>query len=347
MAFLDSFDDRSTAEIGSKYAVYIPPVSPLSIAIGAFGRNGTKGIRLTRGSSAATVSAEAYASVSPGVRYKMAFARRWSTLPPSGSYRSIAAMRDGGTTQCELRQYDDGIIRTYRNGVLVPGAVSSMAFLVNVYYHFEWDLLVDPAAGVTELRVNGSTVAFAVTGQNTRTSASSNIDRVGWRTIPSNSSDSNWIDEIDDVVIHNSVGFCGDLRIGYFPPTGAGTYTQWPGTGAATPHEAIDDLVPDGNTTYVSSGTIGDKQSFPIGDVPVTATIKFAQHVIVAQKTDAGPRTIAPKVVSGATEQNGSVFSLTTDYVTYLQPIDNDPNTGAVWTPAGFNAAEIGDEVIS
>lgn len=347
MAFLDSYDDRSTAEIGSRYAVYVPPSAPLTVAIGAFGRNGTNGLRLTRGSSASPVSIDMYAAVTPGARYKIAFARRWSKLPPSASYRSIATMREGGVTQCELRLYDDGTLRVYRNSVLVPGAVSTGTFLINTYYHFEWDLLVDPAAGATELRVNGSTVAFAVTGQNTRTTAASLIDQSGLRCIPSNSNDASWTDDMDDLVIHNSVSFGGDMRVGYFPPTGAGTYGQWTANGAPTLYEAVDELSPDGDATFASSGTVGHKQSFTIGDVPVTATIKFAQDVIVAQKTDAGPRTIAPKIISGATEQNGPAISLTTGYVTYLRPIDNDPNTGITWTPAGFNAAQIGDEVIS
>lgn len=348
MAFLDSFDDRATADIGAKYTNYsLVGGAQFTTAItSAAGRGGTNGLRLTRGASATTTSLDLGVTIASTSRYFICMARRWSKLPTSGNYRTIAAVRDAGTTQCELRLYGDGLIRLYRGSTLVTGAVSSISFSTDTYYHFEWDVTVHNTTGASELRVNGSTVAFAVTNQNTRNGAANQITEFNFRCIPSDTlNDTSWTDDMDDFIGHGGTVFAGDCRVGYLPVDGAGTYGDWTPNGAGTLYECVDDAAQDGDTTYASSATIGHKMTFSFANVPVTATIKYVNHVGVAKKTDAGTRTIAPRVKSGGSEQVGSNISPGTTYTYYSAAIDTDPATGVAWTPSGLNAAEVGDDV--
>jgi hypothetical protein len=65
-------------------------------------------------------------------------------------------------------------------------------------------------------------------------------------------------------------------------------------------------------------------------------------------KSDAGTRTMAVQVKSGATTVASPTVVLTTSGWQWAWRTDvTDPNTGAAWTPAAVNVAQIGPRVIA
>ncbi len=346
--FLDSFDNRGSADATARYTIAVTSSSVTISITSAAGRNGTNGLRLARNQFVASgVAVDLLRSMPGANRYKIAFARAWSTLPPSGQYRAIATMRDSGITQCELRLYGDGTLRLYRSGTLVTGGQSTFTVTAGTRYHFEWDLTVHNTTGASELRINDSITAFTVVNQNTRVTANNTINEVGIRFIPSDSGDTSFNDDIDDLIIHDSASFVGDCRVDYKPPDGNGTYAAWTANGAASLYQCVDETSHNGDTDYASSATVNQKQTFTHGDIPVTATVKFVQQVWVAKKTDAGTRTFAPRIKSGGSEQLGTNIAPGTGYAFYEQSTNLDPATGVTWTASGLNAAEFGEEVTS
>jgi hypothetical protein len=66
------------------------------------------------------------------------------------------------------------------------------------------------------------------------------------------------------------------------------------------------------------------------------------------QKDDAGSRTMAVQLKSGATTVASPTLVLTTSGFQWAWRTDLlDPNTGAAWTPAAVNNAQVGPKVIA
>jgi hypothetical protein len=66
------------------------------------------------------------------------------------------------------------------------------------------------------------------------------------------------------------------------------------------------------------------------------------------QKSDAGSRTAAVQLKSGATTVASPTLTLTTSGWQWAWRMDlTDPNTSAAWTAAAVNAAQIGPTVVS
>lgn len=343
--FLDSFDDRTTTDLLIRYPLYVSDPDFVPTITSSAGRNGTNGIRITRSAGTSSGGLSIGVTVPTAARYTFAFARRWSTLPPATHYRPIASFRDSGTSQCELRLYADGTLRMFRGTTQITGAISSSLIVANVMNHFELQVTCHNTTGAAELRLNGTVVAFAVTNVNTRNGTNNQINEVLFRCDNSSTSgDVSFVDDSDDWMIHDSATFAGDCRVGLLRPDGAGTYSEWTPTGAATLWEAVDDTTPDGDSTFSSSASIGQKETFSFQNLPPSAVIKYVQDVWNIKKTDAGTRTLAPRIKSGATEQLGTNLSPTTSYSFFAQMNNLDPATGVTWTAAGFNNAERGEE---
>jgi hypothetical protein len=102
----------------------------------------------------------------------------------------------------------------------------------------------------------------------------------------------------------------------------------------------------DGDTTYVSSTTVGANDLYtitPLATVPVSVVAVQTRGFV--RKSDAGVRMAEVQLKSGAATVTSAPFALSTSYqnVTRLDAVD--PNTGATWTAAGVNAIQIGPVV--
>lgn len=156
---------------------------------------------------------------------------------------------------------------------------------------------------------------------------------------------------LDDIYVINTSGtnnntFLGDISIEALLPNAAGTTTDWSVTGAATNHEATDDNPFDDDTSYVSSSTTTDTDTYSFDNLTnITQGIVGVQMLPNGKKQGTGTREIAPVIRSGTTDYDQTSFNLATSYDYYPTIAEQDPDTGSAWTASGINGAEFGYKV--
>ena len=149
----------------------------------------------------------------------------------------------------------------------------------------------------------------------------------------------------------------GDMRIYCSFPSADGDHTDWtPLSGNSI--DNVDELDTDfdgeidGNpddTTYVSSSTTADKESWEYTnvDVPDSATGKFVQITTYARKDGvdvAKFRNIHRDDSAGTDDTSLPDHTLSTSWDWYVDIYGDDPINSGEWTEANFNDAEFGVE---
>jgi hypothetical protein len=114
----------------------------------------------------------------------------------------------------------------------------------------------------------------------------------------------------------------------------------------------VNEAPQDGGATYVYDSTAGDADFYAIAALPSPITPFTTVGTITRafmQKTDAGSRTGAVQLKSGATVVASPTLSLAPgsgfQWASRLDLVD--PNTGAAWAAAAVNAAQIGPLVVT
>jgi hypothetical protein len=122
-------------------------------------------------------------------------------------------------------------------------------------------------------------------------------------------------------------------------------------TYASTPAnwQAVSEPQQDGATSYVFDSNPGDADFYGVASIASTPTTVIATTVrAYMQKSDAGTRTAAVQLKSGATTVASPTLVLTTSGWQWAWRMDlTDPNTGAAWTAAAVNSAQIGPKVVA
>lgn len=155
----------------------------------------------------------------------------------------------------------------------------------------------------------------------------------------------------DDIIVGDSTGtentsIPGDTKIVTLLPDGAGASSDFTANGAATNHEAADDAPTDGDTTYNSSSTSGDRDTFSFEDLPETPdAVIGVQKRIAARKEGTGALAVRAVLTSGTTTDVGATKGLSNFYQFSSEIYDTDPDTGSPWTEAGVNAIKAGYEI--
>lgn len=158
---------------------------------------------------------------------------------------------------------------------------------------------------------------------------------------------------------YTSVAQLGDLRIeGQLPLTdadgGGGHYQDFiPNTG--TDHGAlVREDPPDGDTTYVASGVVGNKETFKYPALSiVSGTVYGVQNMPDVKKSDPGTRLIANLLYEGSTLTTGDNLGPSQTNYTYqvggrtgyLLWAKNPRTPGVNFTATQINSAEHGIEV--
>lgn len=113
---------------------------------------------------------------------------------------------------------------------------------------------------------------------------------------------------------------------------------DWTVTGAATAHEAIDEAVPDDDTSYIEAVNDGDTTGVGFPDAPTNIVGILGLFAKARVKTSApGDGGIRIDCRSGATVEQGAAVVLPTGYVGVKQGFLFDPDTSAPWTSAAID----------
>jgi hypothetical protein len=263
-----------------------------------------------------------------------------ATAVPAGGLR-VKALADGtdfleffngSTTHVRLRCANtSGVLQVHGAGVLVA---SGPALVPGRWYWIDYELPIGDSVTV-KVWIDGALVINAA-GVDTRNGATTTVDN--WRL-----SGATGLWGFDDFILGTGTGPVGDHNVEFVLPDGAGAFAEWASNGAATNWQCIDEPgASDGDTTYVSSATAGQRVRTTAGDLVSTAgTITAIQLEAIARKDDAGVRTLALVSRLAGTDKVGATQGLGASYGGFSELQTVDP-AGAAWTIANVNAAEIG-----
>jgi hypothetical protein len=268
----------------------------------------------------------------------------------AASFTSNAAIlmqfMDDTTTQVELRVDATGHLFVTRNGTTL-GSPSTNALLLNTWYYIEIKVVFHQTAGSVEVRV-AETVWVSTTGVDTCNTANQFANNI-FNVIGANLAGHSF----DDLYLCNAAGsgannFLGDCRIETLYPTGAGTYAEWTPS-AGTNFGAVDEATANDDTDYVSSSTVGQRDTHATGNlVTATGTVRAIQPVLTARLGTAGARTLASLIRTAGNDVAGADLPiLSSNYLQYTGLQELNPDTGVAWTIAEINAAEFGMKVIA
>lgn len=261
-----------------------------------------------------------------------------------GSSQPVCALFDSisGSNQITL-EFDGTHHVVIKRGSTVLGT-STSTFSQNVFRYVEWLATIHPSAGVVKVWIDGI-LEINLSSQNTRSSANSSCDQMRFTA-------QNCI--IDDFVILDTTGSApnndhiGDVRVQALLPNGDGNSSQWVGSDGNSVNNSLlvdETSPPNGDTDYVTSGTIGDKDTYAYGNLtPTSGTVFGVQITPYMRKDDAGVRSVVSVARLAGVEADGPVKPLSTSYA-YLFDMRETAPGGAVWTVADVNAAEFGAKV--
>lgn len=334
LKFRDSFDHYATGDVLQKWTSQ-DSSGGQSISSGN-GRRSTSSWRMT-------TSRQLNKAVPSQTGYVMGVAFKCSSLP--GSTVSILQFNEGATTHIALRLAADGSLIVARNTTALATS-SAGVITAGSYYYIELKAVIHDSTGTYAAHVNGGAL-LSGSGADTRNGGTGVITIVSINGITAQ--DTDW----DDLYICDLTGgmnddFLGDVRVDAYLPNGNGNSSQLVGSDADSTDNylLVDDATPDGDSTYVSSSTSGQKDTYGFANMSHTPASIYGVSVIAsAKKDDAGSRSITTVTRSNGADTDGATQALSTSYIMYSDTLDEDPDTSAAWTKTAFNAAEFGVKV--
>jgi hypothetical protein len=137
--------------------------------------------------------------------------------------------------------------------------------------------------------------------------------------------------------------FLGDIRVEALFPTGTGQYAQFTPSPAVDNYLNVDEVGPDSETSYNYTNQIGEMDTFAMGNVTATSgTIYAVQTNLIARKTDAGNRSLAPVIRQSGSDGIGTSRTLGNSYNDFHQCYDTQPVAGGAWTVSAVNSMVVG-----
>jgi hypothetical protein len=257
---------------------------------------------------------------------------------------------DGAGAQCGVYFRSDGAIVLYSSNFLTTLLTTyAGAFPVaSTWYAFEIEIVINNTVGSFTVRKNGNPVAdFTATGLNTRGGTANNYANkllLGMFTTGPTQ-------VLDDFFWQSGAAagtWLGDLRCYARMPASDASVT-FSRLGGSTNFSQVSEVQQDALTSYVFDSNPGDADFYGVGSIASTpATVIATTTRAYMQKSDAGTRTAAVQIKSGATTVASPTLLLTTAGWVWAWRTDVvDPATGAAWTPAAVNNAQIGPKVIA
>ena len=149
----------------------------------------------------------------------------------------------------------------------------------------------------------------------------------------------------DDLVAWDMEGgnfnsFPGPVRVTTIYCDADTDQADWDVFGATDGYQAINQSVPDGDTTYIHSDNPGDRSDFKIGELPAEIQTITAVFVpALGRLENAGIGDMKISLVSGGEVAEGPSHPLTPVYTYRGSSFEVDPNTDGPWTKSTLEAA--------
>lgn len=261
---------------------------------------------------------------------------------PANPKKVAFGMTNGSTYIAWINITSSGAIEvyagSYSSGTLV--ATTDNIVGTGTFNYFELRVLQDNVVGEIEVRFNGNVVAL-LTNLNLGTLPINGFyttSAAGGTTVVTN---------FDDLYILDTTGtvcndFLGPVRINTVMPTSDTVEADWAKNTGTDGFALIDDAAPDGDTTYIQAGTVGNISEFGMGTLPASVDTIAGIYVLTMGKlSEAGVGDVETSLVSGASVSPGGDKEFTTNYAYYgsVHPVNPDGNIA--WTKTTFEAAKL------
>lgn len=323
LIFCDSFDHYLVADVLSKWT------ASAANSIGpTYGRNGTNGVFLNASSNYLTkFLPSTYTTLYAGFAYYCPYITA-GPLP-------IIQFMETSTVHVGIYVEDEtGKIYATRNTTKI-GITTNQVIHSGVWCHIQVKVYIHDSAGTVDVLVNSVNV-LSLTGQDTLNGGAGVINTI--KIFGKAYFDDFWSDDSE---------YLGDCRIECLFPSAAGDTTAWTPSAGAN-YECVDEAAPDSDTSYVSSSTADQVDTYTFGNLVTTAgTVKGVQVSAFARKDDAGSRNIALVARPGSTDRPGGSQAVADTYNYYRQLWEVNPDTSAAWSIAEVNAAKFGIKLVS
>ena len=257
---------------------------------------------------------------------------------------------DGTTAQCCVVFRSDGaILLTSATPLGTVLATYAGAFpVVNTWYAFEFEIVVHNSTGSFKVRKNGNPVDdHSTTGIDTAGGTANNY--ANKLSVGSQVNVSQQL--LDDLYWRSdaaSVAWMGDIRC-YTRAPASDAAVQFSRSTGATNFSCVDEPQQNTTTDYVFSSTPGQADFYTIAAIASTPLTTFAVTTRAYMiKSDAGTRTAAAQLKSGASTVASPTVVLTTSNWQWAWRHDvTDPATGGAWTAAAVNTVNVGPTCIA
>jgi hypothetical protein len=345
LLFIDSFDHYSLATMSSKYEI-LGTGAGASITTGRFGN----GFRIAGGNIGTNHKRHRFTTGTPttiitGIALRFGSGHNTTSHPVVQWIESSPSI----VGHIEMRLNGANQLFFTRGGTTI-GTVSK-TLTDDIWYYVEIKLTIHDSTGALEVRIDEA-VELSLTGLDTKNGGTGYIDIIGMGTAGGTFSESYEVD-YDDLYVLDTTGstnndYLGDVHIAAIFPDGNGTTSNLVGSdGNSTDNYLLVDetSAPNGDTDYVQSNVVGDKDTYPFQDVSfTTGDIYGLQINMYTRKTDAGVRQIASIARLSSTEVDGPNNVQSTSYIYYMDIREEKPG-GGVWTATDINNAEFGAKV--
>ena len=270
-------------------------------------------------------------------------------MPVLGTANNLIRFQEGtGLTHVAIDINSSGYLVVKRNATVLATATTHI-ITPGSWFYLEFKVVIHDTIGSVAVRVDtiAPTFSASLTGIDTREGATGIVDR-----IVLNGSFTNPYGTVDDLYVCDDSGSTNNDFLGIcvvetlLPQTGAGAHQDFTQSSGSDQGAMVDEATPDDDTTYNTSATVGDQESYNYPSLSLTGSILGVQTDLYARKTDAGSRTIAPIVRTASTTTPGTAVAPLTTYRYFSQVWETKPAGGA-WTEADINALEVGMKVVS
>lgn len=259
----------------------------------------------------------------------------WVEATPGGDF-VFAQFDEAGANHVQLCLTASRTLRVKRNGTTLITGTAVLALAT--WYQLEVHLKIGDA-GTGQCHVKVDTVSdISDTTLDYKNGGTGAVDSFKLFGAAGNAF------RYDDIHDWSGSDFKGNTRVLGRLPVADGNYHAWAPLSGSSHTAMVDDPAPDGDATYVSSDTTGQRDSFemqPLG-IPASATVYAMGITAIARKLDVGARLLNLFNRVGSTDTHGSDLSPTFDYGALQEAWEDNPVTATAWTVADVDGAEAG-----
>lgn len=261
---------------------------------------------------------------------------------------------NGNTVQVTIGTNSAGqfwVKRGAYNGTQV-GTYSTAAVVMDNTTEYDVEIkLLAADSGTCEIRLNGATV-LSVAGDLNNGGAQLVDNILCGRNVSGGTGALAYPGmKFEHVIIMDTTGtsmndFIGPVKVNPHYLTADGTYTDFTAN-AGSRWDAINDLDPDGDTTYISANTVGNKYTAVASNLPAGITTVHALAVWANSKRDDDvARAYKALLRYAAADQLGSADKYVgPNYAYQLSTFDVSPFTDVAWTTTEVNGLEVGVQI--